>query len=282
MANVTTTTSNVFRATVVSKEALLARESALVLANLVKRYDRDTKGGVKAIDIGTVSNLTAVQKSADTALTFAAPTETKVTINLDQYWAVPLLIEDIAEIQSAIDLAGAYSQKAGYGIAEKIDAYIGAAMKAGFTTNVVGTFGTALSYANIRLAKLALDEAKAPATERYFAVTAKGHDDLLGIAEFTQYQLNSNSDNKNAFNSGKVGYILGMEVYMSTNLPLVAGSPDNNSCFMFHKEAYALAVQKDVSVKKDFMIEHLGDAIVASAIWGGTVLREDHGVHVRC
>lgn len=281
MANVTTTTSNVFRATVVSKEALVARENALVLANLVKRYDRDTSGGVKAIDIGTVSNLTAVQKAADTALTFAAPTETKVTINLDQYWAVPLLIEDISEIQSAIDLASAYSEKAGYGIAEKIDAYIGAAMKAGFT-QTVGTYGSALTYANVRAAKLKLDLAKAPNKERVFVVSAKGHDDLLGVAEFTQYQLNSNSDNKNAFNSGKVGYILGMEVFMSTNLPLVAGTPDEGSCFMFHKESYALAVQKDVTVRKQFVIEHLGDAIVASAIWGGTVLRADHGVHVKC
>lgn len=279
--NITVTTSDVFRDTVISKEALVAREKKLVLANLVKRYDRDTKGGVKAIDIGTVSNLTAVQKSADTALEFAAVTETKVTIALDQHWAVPMRIEEIAEIQSVIELASAYAERAGYAIAAKIDSYIGAAMVAGFDGSA-GTYGAALSYATVRAAKLYLDQKDVPSEGRAFAVTAKGHDDLLGIAEFTQYQLNSNSDNSNPFNNGKVGYILGMEVYMSTNLPVVAATPVQNNCLMFHRDAYALAVQKDVTVRKQYQLTHLADGIVTFAIWGGIVLRDDHGVVVKC
>lgn len=279
--NVTVTTSNVFRSTIISKEALAAREHNLVLANLVKRYDRDTSGGVKRIEIGLISHLTAVQKSPDTALSFAAPTETNLGIDLDQIWAVPIRIEEMAEIQSVIDLASEYARESGYAIAAKIDSFIDAALVAGLAGNTVGTYGNALSYDTIRAAKLLLDQADVPG-ERVFVTGAKGMDDLLNIDEFTQYQLNANPANKNPFNTGKVGYILGMDVYMSTNLAAVAGTPVQNHAFMMNKEVYALAVQKDVSSKKQYFLEHLAEGMVTWAIWGGAMLRSDHGVLVKC
>jgi N4-gp56 family major capsid protein len=279
--NVTVNTADVFRSTVISKEALVAREHNLVLANLVKRYDRDTHGGVKSITVGLISNLTAVQKSPDTALSFAAPTETDLHINLDQIWAVPIRIEEMAEIQSVIELASAYAEKSGYAIAAKIDSFIDAALVSGLSANTVGTYAQALSYDTIRSAKLKLDEADVP-TERVFVTGAKGMDDMLNIDEFTQYQLNANPANNNPFNTGKVGYVLGMDVFMSTNLHSVAGTPVENHAFMFNKEVYALAIQKDVSSKKQYFLEHLAEGMVTWAIWGGAMLRADHGVLVKC
>jgi hypothetical protein len=270
-----------FSPTIWSKELVVARENNLVLAKLVTRSDHEVLEYGEALKVLSLSNLTATAKAASTQVSFQSPTESVVTIDIDQYFESSFLIEDNIARQAAYNLAEEYGAKAGYALAEKMDLDIATKMVAGFTLTAVGTYGTALTYAVVRSAKLALDVAKVPANGRAFCVTAKGHDDLLGIAEFTQFQLNSNKDNKNAFNTGEVGYILGVTVYMSTNLIVTAGSPDQNKNLMFHKDAYRLAVQKSPKIEKGRIIEYVADAYVGTALWGGKVVRGDHGILVK-
>lgn len=280
--NITGTTAAVFRPNIWAEMAQKARESVLVLVPLVRHYDKEIKNQGQTVEIPFVSNLTAYQKSANTVISVNAPTETKVTVTIDQHWATPVMIEDFADIQSAYDLAALYSEKCGYSVAEKMDNYVAAAMTSGFTTNVVGTYGSALTYAVVRAGKLALDVAKVPTQDRSFVVTPKGHDDLLGIDQFTRYDAMGASGQPSPFETGRVGYILGMKVYMSQNLVVTAATPTQNNCLMFHKDAYAIAVQKDISFERQRKTEYLADLILASALWGGVVLRNDHGVLVKC
>ena len=280
-SNITGTTAAVFRPNIWAKMAQKAREANLVLAPLVHRYDRDVQSSGQTVEIPFVSNLTVLQKAANTVIDTQAPTQTKVTVTINQHWYSSVFIEDFAEIQSAYDLAALYSEKCGYAVAEKIDNFIAAQMTAGFTTNVVGTYGTPLTYAVVRQAKLKLDIAKVPLESRVFVVTPQGHDDLLGIDQFTRYDAMGASGQPSAFETGKIGYLLGMKVYMSQNLIVTAGTPIQNNNLMFHKDAYALAVQRDIKFERQRKTEYLADLVVASALWGGTVLRNDHGVLVR-
>lgn len=275
--HVTGTTGAVFRPNVWSKEILRATESNLVLANLVKRYDRDIKAYGQTVEIPNLSNLTANAKVANTQVTLNAPTETKTTITIDQHWETSVLVEDFVDAQSKYDLAREYTQKAGYAITEKVDNFIAVAMEAGFS-QTQGTAGTAINYAAVLDCKLDLDLAKAPMSDRYVVVSPQGHQDLLNVDEFTRYDAMGASGQPSAFKTGKVGQILGMEVYMTQNLPVTAGTPVTNHNFVFHKEAFALAMQKELKIEKQRKTEYLGDLIVASALWGGTVLRDSFGV----
>jgi hypothetical protein len=277
---VTGTTIATWRPNIWSKELLAARESNLVLAKLVRRYDRDIKSKGQSVEIPNLSNIVANAKVANTQVTLNAPTETKTTININQHFESSVLVEDFADAQSAYDTHSAYRGKAGYAIAEKIDNFIAVDMTTNFTQEV-GSYGTAINYAVMTDAKQKLDEAKAPLSERYIVVTPKGHRDLLNVAEFIRYDAMGASGQPSPINTGKVGTILGSEVYMSQNLVVTAGTPVQNNSLYFHKEAYALAVQKDVKVEMQRKTEYLGDLIVASALWGGTVLRGDHGVLVK-
>lgn len=279
--NITGTTAAVFRPNIWAEMAQKARESNLVLVPLVRHYDREIKNQGQTVEIPFVSNLTAYAKSANTPVTTNNPTETKVTVTINQHWTSSVFIEDFAEIQSAYDLAALYSEKCGYAVAEKMDSFVATTMTSGFTTNVTGTYGTALSYATVRAAKLLLDRAKVPLEDRVFVVTPKGHDDLLGIDQFTRYDAMGASGQPSSFETGKVGYILGMKVYMSQNLVITAGTPEQNNNLMFHKDSFALAVQKDMSFERQRKTEYLADLVVASALWGGTILRNDHGVLVK-
>jgi N4-gp56 family major capsid protein len=263
-----------------ASELISERESNLVLANLVKRYDRDVKSKGQTVQIPNLSNISANPKVNNTQVTLNAPVEGVEVITIDQYFDSSVLVEDNADAQSAYDTHSEYRKKAGYAIAEEMDKFIATEMTSDFSS--VGTYGTDLTYAIFLDAKLALDNAKVPLTERYLVVTPQGHREMLEVDEFIRYDAMGASGQPSAIKTGKVGMILGSEVYMSQNLVVTAGTPVQNNNLYFHRESFGLAVQKGIKVEMQRKTEYLGDLIVASALWGGTVIRADHGVVVRC
>lgn len=276
----TVTTGSVFRPNVWSKELLIARENNLVLANLVHRYDRDIQGRGQTVEIPNVSNITANAKVANTQVTLNAPTETKQTITINNHYESSFLVEDPLDEQAAYDIASAYSEKAGYALAAKVDNTIANDMTTGFT-NTVGAFGTPLSDATILSAIQTLDNAAVPMDNRVFVVTGQGKAELLNIDKYVRYDAIGVGGQQNAIKNGQIGSIYGLDVYMSQNIVRVVGSPNQNNHLMFHKDAYGLAMQKDIHVENQRKAEYLGDLYVASALWGGKVVRVDHGVLVK-
>jgi len=270
--HLTGTTHDTWAPNIWASETLKARESNLVLAPLVKRYDRDIKSKGQTVEIPNLSNLTAYAKAANTQVTLNAVTETKTTLVIDQHWESSVMIEDFADAQSAYEMAAQYREKAGYAIAEKIDNFIAVGMDAAFS-GAVGVAATPLTYAIILDAKELLDVAKAPMTERYLVVEPHGHRELLEIDEFVRYDAMGASGQPSGFKTGKVGTVVGAEVFMSQNLV-------STSHLYFHKEAYAIAMQKEPKFEMQRKTEYLGDLVVCQALWGGTILRADHGVVV--
>ena len=280
--HVTGTSIANWRPNIWTSEILAERESNLVLAPLVKRYDRDIRSKGQTVEVPQLSNLTANAKVANTQVTLNSNVEDKLTITIDQHWEASVLVEDFADAQSAYDTHAEYRKKTGYAIAEKVDNFIATTATTNFTQEV-GTFGTALTYDVILDAKQKLDEAKAPLTDRHFVVTPKGHRDLLSIDEFIRYDaMGVGGTSSSPIKTGKVGSILGFEVYMSQNLVVTAGTPVENNNLFFHREAFAVAMQKSMVTEAQRKVEYLGDLIVTQALWGGRVLRADHGVVVKC
>lgn len=276
----TGTTHAVYRPNVWAKELLRAREKKLVLVPLVKHYDRDIASFGQTVEIPNLSNLTANAKAANTQVTLQAPTETKQTLTIDQHYEASFVVEDFADIQSMYDMAQEYTEKAGYAIAEKMDSTLATAMTSGFT-QTVGAFGTPLADSAILTAIQYLDDAKAPTDDRNLVVTPQGKRELLSIDKYIRYDAIGVGGEANSIRSGQIGEIYGVKVWMSQNLVFVAGSPNQNNHLLFHKEAAAIAVQKNISTEHQRKTEYLGDLYVASALWGVKVIRADHGVLVK-
>lgn len=273
----TGTTLAVFRPNIWSKETLKARESNLVLVPRVKHYDRDIKSAGQTVEIPNLSNLSANLKVANTQVTLNAPTETKTTITINQHYESSFLLEDFAEVQSAYDAASEYTAKTGYALAEKMDSFVATGITNGADTTI-GTPGTPLTSDILLTANRYLDEAKAPMNERYFVVTPKGKEELLGIDQFVRWDAVGTGD---AIRTGRIGELYGIEVSMSQNLIVTAGTPDEHNHLLFHKEAYAIAVQKDITFESQRKAEYLGTLFVAQSLWGGTILRSDHAVVIQ-
>lgn len=273
----TGTTLATWRPNIWAKEVLRARESKLVLVPLVKHYDRDIKSSGQTVEIPNLSNLTATAKAANTQVTLQSPTETKQTLTIDQHFESSFLVEDFADAQSAYDIASEYTQKAGYALAEKIDKTLSTAMTAGFT-QTVGAYGTPIADSAVLTAIQYLDDAKAPTDERYFVVTPQGKRELLSIDKYIRYDAIGVGGDQNSIRNGKIGEIYGLQVFMSQNLVVTAGTPIQNNHLIFHKESTAIAIQRDVKMEHQRKTEYLGDLYVTSALWGLKVIRVDHGV----
>lgn len=261
-------------------ETLKARESNLVLVPRVKHYDREIKTRGQTVEIPNTSNLTASLKAANTQVNLNAPTETKTTITINQHYESSFLLEDFAEIQSAYDAAKEYTEKTGYALAEKMDSFVAT----GITTTAartIGAYGTALNDTLILIANRYLDDAKAPATERYFVVSPQGKQEMFAIDKYVRYDAIGIGGDQNTIKNGKIGEIYGVEVSMSQNLTVTAGTPTQNNHLFFHREAFAIAVQKDIKFEEQRKTEYLGTLYVAQSLWGGTSLRSDHAVVVR-
>jgi hypothetical protein len=238
-------------------------------------YDRDIATRGQAVLIPSVTNLTANLKVANTQVTLNAPTESTTTVPINQHYESSVLIEDILDAQSAYDLAKAYVVKTGYALAEKMDNFVATDMT-NAATQTVGAYGTALNDTQILTANRYLDNAKAPGSDRYLVISPQGKQEMLGIDKYIRYDAIGVGGDQNSIRSGQIGEIYGIRVFMSQNLVVTAATPTQNNHLMFHKESYALAVQKDVKYASQYKLEYLGTLYTAQSLWGGKVQRADH------
>lgn len=261
-----------------AKETLAALESVLVMLPRIKHYDRDIKSAGQTVEIPNLSNLSANLKVAGAAVTLNYPTETKTTITINQHYESSFLLEDFAEIQSAYDAASEYTEKTGYALAEKIDTSIVNEITDNATYSA-GAFGTALNDTTILVANRYLDTAKVPTEGRTLAVTPQGKQEMLAIDKFVRYDALGTGA---AIVNGKIGTIYGNEVVMSHNLRVTTATPMQNNNLLFHKEACAVAMQKDISFEEQRKAEYLANLYVAQALWGVKILRAAAAVVVKC
>lgn len=269
----TNTTAAKFLTEKWAKEAEMAREANLVMAGLVKRYDVLVKSDGTKINIPFVSNLTTTAVADNTAVTFQAPTEAEIELNLDQMFESSFAIQDKTSAQSGYELGTMYSHKSGEALARKIDSTL-TALYAGLSQTVAD--GTAeITAANIVRAILYLDNANVPQTGRAFVVRPSTMYSMRQITAFTQWNATGEKGVTVGGKDGFVGNVYGIPVYQSTNIVTTANVAKN---LLFHRDAFALAIQKDVTLERDRRPDYLATGFISSALWGVVELRDDHGV----
>ena len=280
----TTTTGNVFRRDIWSKEITRAFEANLILADKVSRFDADT-AGAKTVTIPNLSNLSAVDKVSNTQVTLQAPTETSIILPLDQHKHTAFLIEDLLKAQNNYNLMSEYTQKAGYALRKAVDTSV-ANLATGFSQSA-GTYNTTINTAAVLSAVQTLDDADVPQDDRCWALKPHGVADLRTISDYTRYDGTGNAgaaaygtvgngsmDRK----KGLVGMLYNAPVYMTTQ---IAQTGNNISNMYFHKEAIALGMQQNVRVQSDYRLDYLGYLTVADVMYGVVERRDNAGVELK-
>lgn len=251
-------------------------ESNLVMARLILRdYEGEIKQKGDTVRINEISNLTANDKEASTDVSYETITEDQLTLSIDKHKYAAFKLEDIVAIQANVSLMQKYTGKIGYALAKQVDTDLLALYVA--LSQMVGTDGTAISTANFLLAIQHLDVADAPETERYGVFHSSDKTGFLAEDDFVRYDSTGIGGQLSPIIRGRFGEIFGVQIFFSTNVT-TTGSPSGNHNLVFHREAFALAMQRDIRVQAQYDIDALADKVVGDVLYGVREFRDEFGV----
>jgi len=267
-----TTTGANFIPEVWSDGVIEAAESLLVAANVCNRaYEGDIKGKGDTVRIPSISNLSANDKQAGTAVTVQAPTEGITTLSINKHKEVSFYVEDLLATQAQAELRSKYTSKAGYALAKAIDTDL-LDLYATFSQSA-GDGTTAITDDIILNGMMQLDQADVPPNERVMILAPSQKANMLKLEKFVGNTYRNGKDAPAV--SGVIGEIYGMDVYV-TNQVAVADSKANN--LMMHKDAMSLAIQMEIRLQAQYKLEYLSWLVVGDVIYGVGELQDDHCV----
>ena len=295
-----------------SDEIIAAYQKNLKMAPLVKKLAMNGKKGDK-LHIPKPVRGDANAKAADTAVTIIANTEGELTVDIDRHFEYSRLIEDIVEVQALNSLRQFYTEDAGYALATKIDTdlhscgtgfggggsvvfsgsvaptdyqHTGAFFNDAGTTTTQFTDDTMLAAdvftdAFFRNMIQKLDDNNVPMESRVLIIPPSVRNTIMGIDRYVSSDFVSGS----TVNSGLIGNLYGVDVYVSANCATIETAAQNGAtdgvasraALLFHKDAIVLAEQQSVRSQTQYKQEYLSTLYTADCLFGVQVYRPEAG-----
>ena len=306
-ARVTNTTAAKFIPEIWSDEIVAAYKSNLVLANLVNTMPMKGKKG-DTLHIPKPTRGSASAKAASTQVTLIAATENEVQVTVDKHYEYSRMIEDITDVQALASMRKFYTDDAGHALARQVDTdlfalgkklgddngsgsdyvhsnsfYIDAAN--GLAAYAVDTVAATDVFTDLafRMAVKQLDDADTPMDNRFIIVPPSVRQTIMGIDRYTSSDF---VDGRGVMN-GQIGSLYGIDVYVSSNCPVVETAGDNSAsavdtvgAMIGHKDALVLVEQMGVRSQSQYKQEWLGDLFTADTLYGVQVLRPESALSI--
>jgi hypothetical protein len=285
-----------------SDEVVAAYKKNLVLANLVNKMTMKGKKG-DTLHIPKPTRGVASAKAANAAVRIQADTETEVLVSIDQHFEYSRFIEDIVEVQALASLRRFYTEDAGYALAKKvddslfdlgktfgngstdwthsnsyyIDASTGLTAYADDTVVPADVFTDAGFRALIKL----MDDADTPMDGRFFAVPPSLRAAIMGIDRYNS----SDFVDGRGVNNGQIGQLYGIEIYVSSNCPIIETDTENTAtaggdikaAILAHRDTMVLAEQMGVRSQTQYKQEYLSTLYTADTLYGIKTVRPENG-----
>jgi N4-gp56 family major capsid protein len=276
MATMTPTTGAVFIPEIWAKDIQMARTNNLVMSNLVDhQYENGLSYG-DTVHITAIAEMTADAMTPGTALVPVAPTETEQTLVIDQYYGKAIEIQDVLKRQSKYELRRPYTEVMGRSIATAMDSSLLNQYANVLTANKMTSIAT-MTFAQLVDAHTLLDAVNVPMDGRALVINSVILGDLRKLAEFTSYD-STGRDGVREREMGIVGTIYGTKVYLSNAVKTASSA---YQALLFHKAAFAMAIQMQPDTESDRDILKKTDLLSTSALWGVKTVRPDHAVVIR-
>ena len=306
------TEANTFIPEIWSDEIIAAYQKNLKLAPLVKRLAMTGKKG-DVIHIPKPTRGDANAKAADTAVTIIANTESELQVTINRHFEYSRLIEDIVEVQALSSLRQFYTEDAGYALAVQVDNDLhscgtgfGDGGSVVFASAVAPTDyqhtacfmndgGSVLAYTDdtlidgdvftdafFRTMIQKLDDNNVPMENRNLIIPPSARKTIMGIDRY----VSSDFVTGNAVNTGLIGNLYGVDVYVSANCAVietaaantVSGSNfDTRAALLFHTDAIVMAEQMAVRSQTQYKQEYLSTLYTADTLYGVQVYRPEAG-----
>lgn len=291
-----------------SDEIIAAYQKNLKMAPLVKKLPMTGKKG-DVIHIPKPIRGAASAKVADTAVNIQANVEGELQITVNRHFEYSRFIEDIVEVQALNSLRQFYTEDAGYQLALKVDTdLMNAATGFGDGTmdlaapsgadwensnsyffDASSTGGTPLSLfdaagghsvaagdvfsdAGFRQAIQLLDDADVPMDGRCIIVPPVVRNTIMGTERFSSSDFVSGQ----TVNTGLIGNLYGVDVYVSSNCPTLQSNV--RGCIMMQKDALVHAEQMSVRSQTQYKQEYLSTLFTSDTLYGVQVYRPEAGL----
>ena len=128
-----------------------------------------------------------------------------------------------------------------------------------------------------------LDDADVPMGGRFFVIPPVLCNTIRGIERYNSSDFVNNQGTVN----GKIGDIYGVDVYVSTNVPVIetaaqnaGGSVDVRGALLAHKDVYVAAEQIGVRSQTQYMQEFLSYLYTSDRLYGTQCYRPENGVTI--
>ncbi len=288
-----------------SDEVMAAYQKNLKMAPLVKKLPMTGKKG-DVIHIPKPIRGAASAKVADTAVNIQANVEGELQISVDRHFEYSRFIEDIVEVQALNSLRQFYTEDAGYQLALKVDTdlmnaatgfgdgtldlaapsgadwvnsnsyYFDAASAGGtpltaFAASTVAA-GDVFTDAGFRQAIQLLDDADVPMDGRCIVVPPVVRNTIMGTERFSSSDFVSGQ----TVNTGLIGNLYGVDVYVSSNCPTLESNV--RGCILMQKDALVHAEQMTVRSQTQYKQEYLSTLYTADTLYGVQVYRPEAGL----
>jgi N4-gp56 family major capsid protein len=293
-----------------SDEIIAAYQKNLKMAPLVKRLSMTGKKG-DVIHVPKPTRGTASAKGESTAVTIQASLETELQIAVDRHFEYSRLIEDIVDVQALSSLRQFYTEDAGYQLALKVDSdlfNVSTGFGDGTRTTTPGVDASdwvnSNSYYADNAADIAvyaadtvapadqiednhirgliklMDDADVPMDSRYLVIPPAARKQIMGIDRY----VSSDFVGGRGVESGLIGNLYGVDVYVSSNCPVLetaanntASTVDTRGCLFFHKDAIVLAEQMAVRSQTQYKQEYLSTLFTSDTLYGVQCYRPEAG-----
>lgn len=263
----------------------------------VNRSDELAQGG-NVLYTPTTTEMAANSKTNATAVTLNAPTDTKITLTVDQWYEVSFAIEDreAAQVKHSYYLQEKYAQNAGYTMAKKLEVAI-TTLFSGFSTTVGGSAQN-LADSDIRAAISALEAVGIDTSTdvAFFVSPAVFWKQIQNIDKFS---LAVNSPVNDPTAKTPRASLYGIPVYVSNNIQFISGSTGRANA-LAHKDALHFATSPlgtggsmatsagstmtgryGVRVQSHYVPEYLSTITTADLLYGVIENRDNAGIYIK-
>lgn len=269
-----------------------------MIASFFTDRSDELDGGGNILYTPNMTEMSANSKTNATAVTLNAPTDTKITLTVDQWFEVSFAIEDreAAQVKHSYHVQEKYAQGAGYTMAKKLEVAI-ASLFSGFST-VVGGSAANLADSDIRAAISALEAVGIDTSSdtAFFFSPAVFWKQVQNIDKFS---LAVNSPVNDPTAKTPKASLYGIPVYISNNIQFISGSTGRANA-LAHKDAIHWATSPlgtggsmagqagsmmtgkyGVRVQSNYVPEYLSTITTADLLYGVIENRDNAGVYIK-
>lgn len=265
----------------------------LMIADFFTDRSAELADGGSALYTPNLTEMSANSKTVATAVTLNQPTETKVTLSVNQWYEVSFAIEDreAAQVKHSYYLQEKYAMNAGYTMATKLEVAL-ASLFSGFSTSV-GASTTNLADSEIRSAISALEAVGIDTTEEV-AFFVSPNVFWKQIQNIDKFSLAVNSPVNDPTAKTPKATLYGIPVYVSNNIQYVSGTTGRYNA-LAHKDALHFATSPlgsggsmgssmtgkyGVRVQSHYIPEYLSTVTTADLLYGVVENRDNAGIKI--